>query len=133
MSLSARRVAEHTKSRKTHGNKSALTRLAAAEPKADRQSHKNTDIRQTSPIDDPRSHEIERIDPCVGQSLGNPEIERPSMGNRDRRVAALQAAIDRLTHAIATADEQAIPSLVVERRAMREELAALLTASEPPG
>jgi hypothetical protein len=55
------------------------------------------------------------------------------MGNRDRRVAALQAAIDRLTHAIATADEQAIPSLVVERRAMREELAALLTATEPRG
>jgi hypothetical protein len=35
------------------------------------------------------------------------------------------AAIDRLTRALATADDVSIPELVAERRAMREELAAM--------
>jgi hypothetical protein len=37
----------------------------------------------------------------------------------------LVAAIDRLTRALATADDEAIPELVAERRALREELAEL--------
>ncbi len=36
----------------------------------------------------------------------------------------LKAAIDRVTRAMLTADDDAIPELVAERRAMREELAA---------
>jgi hypothetical protein len=36
----------------------------------------------------------------------------------------LDAAIDRLTRATASADDDAIPSLVAERRDLREELAA---------
>jgi hypothetical protein len=42
----------------------------------------------------------------------------------------LQAAIDRLTRALATADDEAIPELVAERRALREELHGL---REAPG
>ena len=38
---------------------------------------------------------------------------------------ALMAAIDRLTRALATADDVSVPELVAERRAMREELAAM--------
>ena len=41
----------------------------------------------------------------------------------------LQAAIDRLTRALATADDEAIPELVAERRALREELHVLREAS----
>jgi uncharacterized protein YdcH (DUF465 family) len=47
-------------------------------------------------------------------------------------VAALQAAIDRLTRVIATADDQTIPHLVTERRAMRDELSALLNQANAP-
>jgi hypothetical protein len=39
--------------------------------------------------------------------------------------ATLGGAIDRLTRAIVTAADEAIPELVAERRAMREELAEL--------
>ena len=39
--------------------------------------------------------------------------------------ATLQAAIDRVTAALATADDDAIAELVAERRAMREELRAM--------
>jgi len=39
--------------------------------------------------------------------------------------ATLEAAIARLTAALATADDDAIPALVEERRAMREELGEL--------
>jgi hypothetical protein len=39
--------------------------------------------------------------------------------------ATLEAALARLTRALATADDEAIPELVAERRAMREELAAM--------
>jgi hypothetical protein len=50
---------------------------------------------------------------------------RQSSGKPDGWVAALQAAIDRLTRAIATANDQTIPRLVTERRAMRDELEGL--------
>jgi hypothetical protein len=40
-------------------------------------------------------------------------------------VAELQAAIDRLTRALATADDETVAELVAERRALREELAEL--------
>ena len=105
-----------------HGKGVEPLRLAAAEPKADRESHANPDILQIRGIDDPRSDEIERVDVPVGQSSGNP----------DGRVGALQAAIDRLTRAIATADDQTIPHLVTERRAMRDELSALLNQANAP-
>jgi hypothetical protein len=36
--------------------------------------------------------------------------------------SVLEGAIDRLTRALLTADDDAIPALVEERRAMREEL-----------
>jgi hypothetical protein len=39
--------------------------------------------------------------------------------------ATLKAAIDRLTRALATVDDEAIPDLVAERRALREEVSAL--------
>ncbi len=39
--------------------------------------------------------------------------------------ATVQAAIDRLTSALATVDDDAIVELVAERRALREELSAL--------
>jgi hypothetical protein len=38
----------------------------------------------------------------------------------------IQAAIDRLTRALATADDATIPEVVAERRALREDLAELL-------
>jgi hypothetical protein len=110
------------KSSIVHGKGVEPLRLAAAEPKADRESHENSDIRQIREIDDARSDEIERVDVPVGQSSGNP----------DGRVAALQAAIDRLTRVIATADDQTIPHLVTERRAMRDELSALLNQANAP-
>jgi len=40
-------------------------------------------------------------------------------------VAALEAAIDRMTRALVTATDEEIAELVAERRAMREELRAL--------
>jgi hypothetical protein len=40
--------------------------------------------------------------------------------------AALHAAIDRLTRALATADDETIAELVAERRSLREELRELL-------
>jgi hypothetical protein len=40
-------------------------------------------------------------------------------------VAVLEGAIERLTRALMTADDDAIPALVEERRAMREELRAV--------
>lgn len=44
----------------------------------------------------------------------------------DIRRAALEAAIDRLTRAMATVADDAIPELVAERAAMRAELRALV-------
>jgi hypothetical protein len=44
------------------------------------------------------------------------------------RGAVLEAAIDRLTRALASADDETIAELVAERRAMREELRALRDA-----
>jgi ribosomal protein L29 len=43
-------------------------------------------------------------------------------------VPELQAAIDRLTRALATADDETIAELVAERRSLREELAELRQA-----
>jgi hypothetical protein len=42
------------------------------------------------------------------------------------KVEEIQAAIDRLTRALGTADDATIPELVAERRALREDLAELL-------
>lgn len=47
----------------------------------------------------------------------------------DTREAGLQAAIDRLTRALATAPDDVIGDLVAERRAMREELRQLRVKS----
>jgi hypothetical protein len=47
------------------------------------------------------------------------------LGNREDRAAVLEAAIDRVTRALASAADEVIAELVAERRAMREELEAL--------
>jgi len=47
------------------------------------------------------------------------------------RRATLQAAVDRLTRAITTAADDAIPELVAERRALREELREQREAKAP--
>jgi hypothetical protein len=46
-------------------------------------------------------------------------------GNREGRAAVLEAAIERVTRALANATDEVIPELVAERRAMREELEEL--------
>jgi hypothetical protein len=52
---------------------------------------------------------------------------RETIGRDDE--AALEAAIDSVTRAIGTAPDEAIPALVAERRAMRDELRALQEAA----
>ena len=67
--------------------------------------------RENKAVREPRSTEIDRVETPVAQSWPNAE-------------AALGAAIERLTRALAAASDDAIPDLVAERRAMREELEA---------
>jgi hypothetical protein len=58
--------------------------------------------------------------PLPGGSAAAMLPDRPGVDE-----ATIQAAIDRLTRALATAADDAIPRLVDERRALREELGEL--------
>ena len=56
---------------KVHGKGVEPIRLAAAEPKADREPQENAAIDENRGSDDPRSREIDRVRTGGGQSVGN--------------------------------------------------------------
>jgi hypothetical protein len=103
------------KAAKVHGKGVEPLRLAAAEPKASRGGPISAEIRVNAGDGVTRSHEIARVETDGGQSVGN----------REGRAAALEAAIERVTRGLMTADDEVIPELVAERRAMRGELDGL--------
>jgi hypothetical protein len=73
------------------------------------------EIEKTSAASDPRSPEVAPVEGPPGQSWGNAV-----------RIAEIEAAIGNLTRLLGkTDDPEPAAALVAERRAMREELAAL--------
>jgi hypothetical protein len=70
-----------------------------------------------------------RVSPI--ESTGpKPTQDHPGPSRTDRR-SELEAAIARLTRALATADDDTIADLVAERRAMRAELEEMSLRSLP--
>ena len=72
-----------------------------------------------------------RHEPATADGRTDAASTPKATGTREpvQQAAQLEAAIERVTRALATADDDTIAELVAERRAMREELRALREVS----
>ncbi len=102
-----------------HGRGVEPLRLAAAEPKAENAVSNNIEVLANS--------QSVIVHSAVHDTSGHPAAASlPLFGPPDE--ATLKAAVDRLTAALTTATDGAIPALVTERAALRDELRALREA-----